>query len=100
MRHSIRRCVSGNAACRPIIWIDSWLRVSSAGSLKSRTFTLDDQPSAPANHEIGFNVLPQAATTLVVGVGSCLQWHGYPGAATIYANSSEAAQGLKFSLIR
>ena len=56
----------------------SWLRVSSSESLKGSTFTLTDKPSAPANHQIDFKVLPQPPRQLWLASEAAFNGTGSP----------------------
>jgi hypothetical protein len=77
-----------------------WLRVDSASTLRSSTVTLTDDATAPPGHQIAFHMLERSGTHVMVGVGACLQWHGYGASRDITVVHSGADQPLTFSLVR
>jgi len=61
-----------------------WLQVQGSRSLGRTPFTVSNQTSPSSGHEIQFDTLPRSGRTVTVDVDSCLQWHGYDGAAPLY----------------
>ena len=77
----------------------SWLRLSTSENLQNNSFQFTDALNAPASHGVDFNVLAAPDRTLDVGVGSCLQWHGYSSFSGIYVTQVGSGQPFSLSLI-
>lgn len=75
-----------------------WLQLRSASPLGTTSNYLTNNLGAGPDNQVGFNSLPSAGTSLSVQVGSCLQWHGYDAAESLYLVRSGPGAGRRVSV--
>ncbi len=77
-----------------------WIRLQAPRAFNTASFAISDTLASVPAHEIQFKSLPRAGNQLTVGVGSCLQWHGYDPEADLYlSGSSRSLPPISVSLI-
>ncbi len=75
-----------------------WLTLRAPSNIGDSSFVLSDGPTSPYSHTIQFDTLPAAGKQVTVGVGSCLQWHGYGTGETLYLSRTASSPAPKVSV--